>query len=338
MPKEESNVSWASLWRIFVAVVLVAVFWLARQTILAFLLAIVLSSALDAPVTFLEKRLRFPRLLGTFLIFSAGLFGFSLLLYQILPIAVFEFASAVKYLGGANSELLREASSFLSNFRPELFVQQLSGLVNSIFQGSTTLIGAVGGVFSGLISAITFVVVSFYLTVGRDGVEKFLRSILPSPSEDYILEIYYRARGRIGRWLQAQLALSLIVGMLVFVGLSLIGVKYSLLLGVLAAIFELIPIVGPFFAGLAGVLMALSSSLTLAFWALLVFIGVQLLESNVIVPQVMRRAVNVHPVMVIFSLMAGYQVAGVIGIILAVPLAVVIQEIAESGKRRRECA
>ncbi len=335
MPKYEIDISWASLWKVFAAIVLVVVLFVARETVLAFLLAIILSSAIDGPVTFLEKRLRLPRLIGVFLIFSAGIFVFSFLIYNILPIAIFEFASALKYLSGANFDPLREVASLLSNFKPEILLQQISGLAGSLFKGSASLAGAIGGVINGLMFIVSFVIISFYLAVGRDGVEKLLRNVLPAESEEHVLEIYYRVRTRIGRWLQAQIALSFLVGMMVFVGLSIVGVKYSLLLGLLAAIFELIPIVGPFFSGLVGVLITLSSSPLLVLGTILVFVGVQLLEGNVIIPLVMQKAVHIHPVMVIISLMAGYQVAGIIGMILAVPTAVVIQEITEGGKRRR---
>ncbi len=170
---------------------------------------------------------------------------------------------------------------------------------------------------------------SFYLTVSRDGVSKFLVAVFPEALEKRVLELYVRTKKRIAKWFQAQLFLSLVVGTMAFVGLSLLGVKYALVLGLFAGLLELIPIVGPIFAGALAVLVGLTTSLNLGFYTLLLFLGIQQLENNVLVPLVMRRQTGVHPVMILVSILGGAQIAGLVGVLLAVPTAVFLQEMAE---------
>jgi len=151
------------------------------------------------------------------------------------------------------------------------------------------------------------------------------------------LDIYYRAKQKIGRWLQAQVLLSLTVGLLVYIGLSIIGIEHALLIAVLAAIFELIPVVGPIFSGLIAIFIAFTTTMSAstAIWTLVLFSGIHFLEANVLVPLFMHRAVHLHPVVVITALMIGSYVFGIIGMIIAVPIVVVVQEIVEGRIRKK---
>ncbi len=182
------------------------------------------------------------------------------------------------------------------------------------------------------------VVLSFYLTASKDGVKKFLVAVFPEAVEYKVVNLYERTKRRIGKWFQAQLALSLIVGSAAFIGLSLLGVRFALILGLIAGLLELIPIVGPIFAGALAVTVALASSLMLGLYTLLLFLGIQQLENNVLVPLVMRKQTGVHPVMILVAILGGAQIAGLVGVLLAVPTAVFIQEMGEewmSIKSRR---
>ena len=180
---------------------------------------------------------------------------------------------------------------------------------------------------------------SFYLTVGKDGVERFLVTVLPSIYEEKAVDLYYRIRRKIGRWLTGQVILSVAVGILVFLGLWLLGVKYSLLLGIIAGIFELIPYVGPIFSGALAVLVGLTGSLSQGLYTLILFIVVQQLENQLLVPAVTKFTTDLSPVVILVALMVGAQVFGLIGLILAIPAAVLFQQLLEDwsqSKARRK--
>ncbi len=133
--------------------------------------------------------------------------------------------------------------------------------------------------------------------------------------------------------------LSGIFGVVVFIGLALLGVKYSLLLGIIAGILELVPFVGPIFSGSVAVLVGFTTSVQLAFYTLILFVVLQQLEGNLLVPAVSKFSTDMDPVVVLVSILIGAKVFGLIGLILAVPAAVLLQELvndwSQTKARRR---
>ena len=126
------------------------------------------------------------------------------------------------------------------------------------------------------------------------------------------------------------------MGFTVWAGLSLLGVHYAFLIAILAGLFELVPFLGPILSGAVAVVSALLTSTTLAFYTLIFFLIAQQFEANILVPLLSRRSVGLHPVIVIVALLIGAEVGGVLGIIIAVPVAAVFQEVVQdwSSKRR----
>lgn len=328
------DISWRSIWRVFLGVVLVAVLILAHQAVLSIALALVISVALDPLVSFLERH-RFPRLLGTLLVYIFILLVLAFIFYSLVPVALIELSSLVDNLGIISEKisgtglagLLTKINAGLENYL-EIFLKGGRSLFS-------TAVAIFGGVISGLVSIVATAIISFYLTVSKNGWERFLRVLAPNYYEGHLLRIIERSRIRIGRWFSAQIILSLVVGIIIFIGLWLFGVKYALLLALVAAVFEIVPIVGPIFAGVLAVLVASTDSLLLAVYIAVFYLVVQQLESQVFVPLVMRRILELHPVLVLSALMIGSQVAGFWGLILAVPTAVVIQEIFADFARRK---
>lgn len=310
--------------------VLVAALFLAKEVLIILFLAIVISSALDSPVDYLERK-KIPRILGTLLIFIATLIILAFLLYALIPVAISEFQILLTNIGELKMPVL--GSLDISQFKE--INKYLESLVNALFSGGASLINIIFSVFGGFALTAATLVLSFYLTINQGGVEKFLRVVLPITRENYVIEIYHRARKKLGLWFQGQLLLMLIVGSAVSLGLWILGVKYSLILGILAGVLEIVPMVGPIFAGAIAFLMAISESWTLGFYVIILFLVIQQLENNILIPIVMKKTVGISPVVVVVALLAGSQIAGFIGMILAVPTAVVIQEIIADWERRK---
>jgi len=144
-----------------------------------------------------------------------------------------------------------------------------------------------------------------------------------------------RSERKVGRWLQGQLLLALTVGLMVFVGLSLLGIKYALVLGIIAMIMELVPIVGPVIAAIPAVILALLQAPVMGIWVVLFYAVVQQFENHILTPLIMGRATGLNPVTVIIALLIGAKLAGILGIVLAVPVAVVIVEILDDIAKRK---
>jgi predicted PurR-regulated permease PerM len=170
----------------------------------------------------------------------------------------------------------------------------------------------------------------------KQGPAGFFRSVLPAKYEDYVISLWKRAEHKVGRWLQAQLLLALSVGLFVFVGLSLLNVKYALLLGIVAMVLEIVPIVGPVISAVPGVILAFAQSPTLGLWVLVFYVAVQQIEAHVLTPLILGKTLGLNPVTVIIALLIGGTLAGLLGILLSVPVAVVIVEILDDLARQKE--
>jgi predicted PurR-regulated permease PerM len=170
-------------------------------------------------------------------------------------------------------------------------------------------------------------VLSFYFAVQERGIDDFLRIITPTRRHTYILDLWKRAQHKIGRWLQGQLLLSLIVGVMLFIGLVLMDVRYALLLALVAAVLELIPVFGSILAAVPAVAIAFIDVGTMkALWVIVLYIVVNQIEGNVIYPWVVQKVVGVPPLVVILAIIAGFQLAGFLGVLIAVPIAAAVQE------------
>ncbi len=129
-----------------------------------------------------------------------------------------------------------------------------------------------------------------------------------------------------GRWLQAQVLLSLIMAAIVGIGLWILGVKYFFLAAIVVGVLEIVPFVGPVVAGALATLMALSQSATLGVWTLIFFIVAQQLENHILVPLLIKKLVGLNPVVVIMAILVGAKLGGILGVLLGVPIAAVIDE------------
>ncbi len=317
------EISWSSLWRIAAMLLLFTLLYVVKEVLVAVLLAIVVSSALDSIVSFLEER-KIPRVLGVLSIYILVVVGFALLVYTIVPLALSQLNTLITNLTALNLPYLGldQISQVVKALN-----ESIGRLANLLISGSTSLIEAISHFLGGLALAVTVFVLSFYLTVDRDGVENFLKAILPPSYEDQVLDIYFRTRRKIGRWLQGQIFLSLSVGVSVFVALWLLDVKYSLIVGIFAGLLEIVPFVGPILSGAVAFLIALSQSFYAGIYVLLLFLAIQQLETHVLVPAFMKLTTGLNPPMILIALLVGGQLLGFVGLIIAVPAAVLVQEI-----------
>jgi predicted PurR-regulated permease PerM len=333
MERDKLEISWATLWRILLMVAFAAALFLAREALIILFFAIVISAALDGPVSYLQRK-GIPRILGTLLIFISALAILAFLLYTLIPIAIFELQNLLENLKGMEIPILGALD--ISRFGEiNKYLDNLENLADVLFSGGVSFFNIAADIFGNLVLIIAAIIISFYLTINQAGVEKFLRTILPIIHEDYVIGIYLRVRKKLGLWLRSQVLLMLIIGVATSLGLWILGVKYSLILGILAGVLEIVPIVGPIFAGAIAFLVAVPNSLALGIYVIILFLLIQQAESNLLVPGIAKRTVGISPVVVVVALLAGAEIAGFMGIILAVPVAVILQEVIEDWERRK---
>ena len=326
MEKRSIEISWISLWRVFTFLIFAATLYLGRQILLGLFAAIVISAGLDFIVDFLERR-GIPRTLAVILIFLGFMLAVAAVIYLVIPFIVADLNSVLVSL---NKSKLGAWLGPAFNLKATQSVGALiDKLTSQIWGGDTSPLATLSALLGGLGLAIAVIIISFYLAISRDGIERFLRAVMPLEYEAPALSIYERSRKKIGSWFRTQIFASFIMGILVWVSLGILGLKHAFIIAMFAAIFELVPFVGPILAGAIAFIFALTTSPVLAVYTLIIFLILHQFESHVLVPLLMRRSVGLHPVIVIVALLIGIETAGLLGAIISVPLAAVLQEVLE---------
>ena len=320
------------------------IIWLLRDLALLVLTAIIIASAIEPGVAFFIRR-RMPRFVAALVVYVL-VFGavFSIIFFFFPPIVsdAANFLSAMpRYLDTINATTplsnIAQATNLAGGSGTQSFVQTLLSL-QSIFTASS------GGVlqilvtfFGGIFSLMLVIVLSFYFALQDTGVDDFRRLVMPVAYEDYSVDLWKRSQKKIGLWMQGQILLSVIVAILVYLGLLIIGIPYALLLSVFTAMAEIIPVFGSLIAGTVAVVVGYSDG-GVALGAIVagLFIVVNQFESNLIYPLIVKKIVGIPPLLVIVALIAGYTLAGFLGVLLSVPVAAVVLEfINDFDKRKR---
>lgn len=325
---------------LLIGVLAAALFYL-RDLVLIVLTAIVIASAIEPGVHGLMRR-GIPRLFSvlTMYLIVAGAF-FSLIFFFVPPI----LGDAIAFLSQLPNTLtainIAEVTHGLvpswGNFTESLSSLQFLQNVSPSLTGSAgSAFSTLSAIFGGITSFGLIVVFSFYFSVQETGVDDFLRVITPIKEQAYVLHLWKRSQDKIGKWMQGQLILGVIVGVLLYLGLTILGVPYALLLAVLAGTFELIPVFGQILAAVPAVAVAFSAGgATEGLLVIGLYVLVQQFEAHLIYPVVVKKVVGIPPLMVILALLIGFQLFGFLGVLLSVPIAAAIREFVADVDRQK---
>lgn len=317
-----------------------------RDLVLVVLTAIVISSAMEPAIKFFT-RWRIPRLLGVITIYlSLFLFVFSIFYFfvPLLMADLVEFISNLpQYLETLNQMAFFQDYAAMFGISPAQLapaetieqLRQTLSFYNFFGSSFSAAASVVGGVFSFLL----IIVLSFYFTMRETGVDDFLSVVVPDKYKPYALDLWNRTRHKIGLWMQGQLVLGLLIGVMVWLCLMIIGVRHALLLAVLAACFELIPVFGPVLAAVPAVIIGfVDGGPMMGVGVIVLYIILQQFENHLIYPAVVTQVVGVPPILVILGLIIGANLGGFLGILLSVPVAAALQELINDVKSRRSFA
>ena len=330
------EISTGTFLRLILVIFGFAFLYLIRDVVSIILLSVVIASAIE-PAAQWFMRYRLPRVLSVLLVyiitFSFLVASFSIIIPPLFDeIAVVSPESFIRSASGAFFELVPQVPVSISGAMVELINNSrvyLEKLAGGFFQATSV-------VFGGALSFILVVVISFYLAVQENGIENFLRVVTPLEYERYALDLWSRARRKIGAWLQSQILLGVLIGVMVYIGLTILQIKFALSLAVIAAIFELIPVFGPVLAAIPAVLIAFLQSPALGLVVIVFYFIVQQFENHLIVPVVFKKSVGVPPILVVIALIVGGELGGFFGLLLAVPLAAVLVEFLNDIAARKQ--
>ncbi|MBI2048164.1 MAG: AI-2E family transporter, partial [Parcubacteria group bacterium] len=286
----------------FFKAILVALFFVAlfilRDLVLVLLTSVVLASSIE-PMTKWFIGYKIPRVIAVIFIYLAFAVVLVGIFYLFLPPLLNEISGLLSSLpqyitslpvfnsgivGGGFSASQQLVEQFSEGFSIEQAVSQIQNVASRISGISGGLFQSLSAVFGGILSFILIIVISFYLAVQEKGIENFLRLVTPLQDEKYVVNLWQRSQMKIGRWMQGQLLLGVIVGVLVYLGLTILGVPYAFLLAVLAAIFEIIPLFGPILSSIPAIALGFLNGPSLGLMVIGLYVIIQQFENHLIYP------------------------------------------------------
>ena len=193
---------------------------------------------------------------------------------------------------------------------------------------------AISHVFGGVIALFVVLILSYYMVVEEHGLTRGLEHIIPRRHHVFLQTCIKDGKDKVGHWMHGQLLLMLLVGLLYYALLSALGVPFALVLALFGALLEIIPYVGPNLAALPAFLIGFSISPALAVLVLLGYFVIQQIESNILTPKIMQKVVGLNPILSIIAILCGFQLAGILGALLSIPLAVLAVTILKEWARQ----
>lgn len=331
------SISTGTILRVLLIALGVFLVWKLRDLVLVVLTAIVIASFIES--TFPSfKRIKIGRVFGAIILYVISLAVLASLFYLFAPLLVTEiynlaqmlssYAPGVDFLNYFQNEAFSGAKDIVAgisnNFSFDVLLQSSKAFISNLSSGFfTTLSVAFGSIFN----VFLIIIISFYLSIQKDGIEDFLRIILPNKYEEYVLDLWGRSRRKIALWIRGQMLVALLVGVLTYLVLSLLGAPYALLLSIIAGLFQLIPY---------GILIAIIPAISFSYMsggistALMVagaYLIIHQFENYLFTPLIIKRVVGLSPLVIILAVLIGMELAGFWGLILAIPVAVVFMEL-----------
>ena len=323
----------------------VFLFWFLRDLVLIVLTSIVIASFVESAVPYFAK-IKIGRVFGVVILYGFALFFLAALFYLFAPLLITEiynfssfvssYVPGVDFLNYFQSEAFSGAKDIVlglsHNFSlttllsvSKAFIVNLSG---GFFQ---TLSVAFGSIFN----VTLIIIISFYLSIQEKGMENFIRIVLPIQYEDYVVDLWERSRRKIALWVKGQMLLGFLIAVLIYLMLSLLGIQYALLLAIVAGIMELVPY---------GVIIALIPAVAFAYFSLgisgalmvaLVYFIIHQFEVFLFTPLVIKKVVGLSPIVIILAALIGFELAGLWGLVLAIPVSVFVVEVMNDIEKRK---
>jgi len=321
------NISSSTLLRFILIIIAAVLLYFIRDIILVLFFAIIISSALDPLVKWCTAR-KIPRavaVLSIYLILGAII---ALIIVLLINPLSEQFTQLARSLPTYYKKFIEKFGVIFPHQSSQAdFQSGLENLSGSLSSLAKNLIPAVRGFLGGGISLVLVLVLTFYLIVEDKWLKTFLRAIAPGKHQPYLHQLVNRIQHKMGAWLRGQLLLSAIIFAMTLIALLIFKVKYALVLAFIAGLLEVVPFIGPVLAAAVAVMLTLAISPFKALVIIpIIFLVIQQLENHLIVPKVMQRTVGLNPIVIILVVLIGAKLGGVLGVLVAIPLAAGISE------------
>jgi predicted PurR-regulated permease PerM len=316
-----------SVWRLIgagaaalvVGICVLGALWLLYLPMAILAIGVTLAEALSPPVEWLSGKL--PRAVAVVLVYLLLLVVIAGICLLIIPDLVDQVRSATAKL----PDLIVKLQNWLSGLKLHFNENSLNTLVSYISTFSSSIVTLPKAVFSSLFHIVISFFISIYWLIEAPQLRNFFISLFPERRREQIETVMDKMGRVMGGYVRGAFIDGVIIGIATYIGLLLIGINYPLMLSLIAALLETIPVIGPIVAAVPMLGIALLQSTTKFLITFIFVICLHQVESNIVLPNIMYRQTEISPMLVLLALLAGWSVGGVLGIIIAIPLAAALR-------------
>lgn len=285
-----------------------------REIILAFFVALIVMAILNPTVTSLSK-FKIPRAVSVLVVY--------ILAFVVVGGAI---AGVVPPLIDQTSAFVNNLPSYLENLAiSTVFGEQIIGeLLSQLGRIPGQLAKFSLSVLSNVVGVVTVLIFAFYLLLARDKLDEQLGFFFGERKKE-VGKMIDLLEARLGGWARGQLLLMFLVGVSTYAGLRLLAIPFSLPLAILAGLLEVVPYIGPIVSAIPAVIIGFSISGIMGLATGALYFLIQQVENYVFVPKVMEKSAGVSPIIVLLALAIGFKVAGIVGVIISIPVVIAIQ-------------
>lgn len=318
--------SWTIVKGLLILAAAALVFFL-RDIVLLLLVSLLLAALMDPFADWMQAH-KLPRGLAVVLVYVGVALVATVVVLMVVPSIVSETSDLVEKYGPYLESTL-ELQVFSEQIRDTIADPDFTNVVETARQSGLSdafpeLVSFVFSIFGGFLTAILILVLGFYFVAEERALQRVVVSVVPKKHQDRVAKVLAESRSRIGYWLRAELLLMLIIFVTTYAILSLLGVPFALVLALVAGILEIIPFIGPILSAVPAILIALSVSPIQAVFVVLSYFLLQQFEGDYLTPKIMQKVTGLNPIASITAVLIGFQLAGVIGALIAIPVMMVL--------------
>lgn len=302
---------------IFFTVLFLAGLWVIfqiRDILLILFVALILMSAISPLIDKIERK-HIPRPFAILIVYIIGLTIIGGVGTLVIPPLISE-----------SIKLAARLPEFINSMLPESQIN-LDTIFQQIIPVGSGVVKFSVGIFSNVLTIITLLVITFYFLLERKKLEEYLVDFVGNDAGKKVYAVISDIESKLGAWVRGELTLMTIIGLMSYIGLTILRVDFALPLAIIAGILEIVPIIGPIISAVPAILVAFATSPGLAIVVAALYILIQQLENSLIVPSIMRKTLGLPPLVTILALMIGGRLAGVGGALLSVPIVLVLQSV-----------
>lgn len=283
-----------------------------RSILIVLFIAYIIKAALYPFVLFLKKR-NVPNVLSVAFVYIAFIGFIIVVVFPLIPFFVSQIESFIKVF----PSYFESASKF---FNIHIEIENVTSYITSQMANiGKNAVSVTTKIFSSLFSVLTVIAVSFYLLLDQERIQRNSIRIFSQSIQKKAEEFFIKAEEKLGAWFRGQIVLSISIGVMTWIVLTLLHIPFAVPLAIMAGILEILPTIGPILSSIPAIIIGFTISPFLALLVAISYSGIQILENNILVPRIMEKAVGLHPVVVIVVILIGAELMGVIGALLAVP-------------------